>query len=106
MEIDIALLIANLLIIGTLTFVVFVPSLQASVGTFEFAVFYLLTTIGVGDGKALGFALVIHDISFILPILIVVMVCATWAITGQSNPGDPAKNLAVTNSFQVHLPSD
>jgi hypothetical protein len=50
------------------------------------AVFYLLTTIGVGDGDALGFALVIHAILFMPPILIAIMVFATWAITGRGNP--------------------
>lgn len=64
MNIDISLLVATLLVIGTLAFVALVPSLPASVGTFEFAVFYFLTNIGVGDGDALGFALVIHVILF------------------------------------------
>jgi uncharacterized membrane protein YbhN (UPF0104 family) len=86
MRIDISLLVATLLVIGTLTFVALVPSLPASVGTFELAVFYLLTTIGVGDGDALGFALVIHAILFMPPILIAIMVFATWAITGRGNP--------------------
>ena len=86
MRIDISLLVATLLVIGTLTFVALVPSLPASIGTFELAVFYLLTTIGVGDGDALGFALVIHVILFMPPILIAIMVFATWAITGRGNP--------------------
>ena len=85
MKIDISLLVATLLVIGTLTFVALVPSLPASVGTFEFAVFYLLTSIGVGDGEALGFALVIHVILFMPPILIAIMVFTTWAITGRRN---------------------
>ena len=54
MGIDILLLVATLLVIGTLTFVAFVPPQPTSVGTFEFAIFYLLSTIGVGDGGALG----------------------------------------------------
>ena len=86
MNIDISLLVATLLVIGTLTFVALVPSLPASVGTFEFAVFYLLTTIGVSDGDALGFALVIHVILFMPPILIAIMAFAAWAVTGRSNP--------------------
>jgi len=86
MNIEISLLVATLLVIGTLTFVALVPSLPASVGTFEFAVFYLLTTIGVGDGEALGFALVIHVILFMPPILVAVLAFATWAVTGRRNP--------------------
>ena len=106
MEIDISLLVATLLVIGTLTFVALVPSLPASVGTFEFAVFYLLTTIGVGDGDALGFALVIHAILFMPPILIAIMVFATWAITGKGKPTQLAPDPAAADSLQPHLPSD
>ena len=106
MEIDISLLVATLLVIGTLTFVTLVPSLPASVGTFEFAVFYLLTTIGVGDGDALGFALVIHAILFMPPILIAIMVFATWAITGKGKPTQLAPDPAAADSLQPHLPSD
>lgn len=106
MGIDISLLVAILLVIGTLTFVALVPSLPASVGTFEFAVFYLLTTIGVGDGDALGFALVIHAILFMPPILIAVMVFATWAITGRGKPTQLASDLLAAKSLEPQLPSD
>ena len=108
MGIDINLLVATLLVIGTLTFVALVPSLPASVGTFEFAVFYLLTTIGVGDGDALGFALVIHVILFMPPILIAIMVFATWAVTGHGNPTRLAPGLLPTDPQQVqpHTPTD
>ena len=101
-----SLLVATLLVIGALTFVTLVPSLPASVGTFEFAVFYLLTTIGVDDGKALGFALVIHAILFIPPILIAIMVFATWAITGKGKPTQLAPNLATADPSQSPIPSD
>ena len=101
MDIDISLLVATLLVIGTLTFVALVPSLPASVGTFEFAVFYLLTTIGVGDGEALGFALVIHAILFMPPILIAMMVFATWAITGRRKPASVTPDPLTVD----HLPS-
>ena len=106
MDIDISLLVATLLVIGALTFVTLVPSLPASVGTFEFAVFYLLTTIGVDDGKALGFALVIHAILFIPPILIAIMVFATWAITGKGKPTQLAPDLATADPSQSPIPSD
>ena len=106
MEIDISFLVATLLVIGTLTFVALVPSLPASVGTFEFAVFYLLTTIGVGDGDALGFALVIHAILFMPPILISIMVFATWAITGRGNPTRLESGPAAADSMQAQPPLD
>ena len=81
MDIDISFLVAILLMIGTLTFVALAPSLPASVRTFEFAVFYLLTTIGMGDGDAL----VIHVILFMPPILIAILAFATWAVTGRGD---------------------
>lgn len=84
MGIDISLLVATLLVIGTLTFAALIPSLPASVGTFEFAVYYFLATIGVSSGEALGFALVIHAILFLLPILIAVLVSGSWTLIGQS----------------------
>ncbi|RUA21064.1 MAG: hypothetical protein DSY79_08135, partial [Chloroflexi bacterium] len=101
---DISLLVATLLVIWTLTFVALVPSLPAAVGTFEFAVFYLLTTIGVGDGDALGFALVIHAILFMPPILIAIMVFATWAITGRGNPTRLEPDAATGDSMQPKPP--
>jgi len=98
MNIDISLLVATLLVIGTLTFVALVPSLPASVGTFEFAVFYLLTTIGVGDGDALGFALVIHVILFMPPILIAILAFGTWAVTGRRIPSPATADLLAADT--------
>ena len=80
MGIEISLLLATLLVIGTLTFVAVVPSLPASVGTFEFAVYYLLTAFGIGPVEALGYALVIHAIIFIPPILIALVVLVSWPL--------------------------
>ena len=80
MDIEISLLLATLLVIGTLTFVALVPSLPASVGTFEFAVYYLLTAFGIGPVEALGYALVIHAIIFMPPILIALVVLVSWPL--------------------------
>ena len=106
MDIDLSLLVATLLVIGTLTFVALVPSLPASVGTFEFAVFYLLTTIGVGDGDALGFALVIHVILFMPPILIAIMAIATWALTGHRSPAPTPGDLLPADPLPAQPPMD
>lgn len=80
MGIEISVLVATLLVIGTLTFVSLVPSLPASVGTFEFAVYYLLTAFGVGAVEALGFAVVIHAILFLPPILIALLMFANMSL--------------------------
>ena len=106
MDIDLSLLVATLLVIGTLTFVALVPSLPASMGTFEFAVFYLLTTIGVGDGDALGFALVIHVILFMPPILIAIMAFATWAVTGHRRPVTAPSDPLAADPLPAQPPKD
>ncbi len=105
MGIDISLLVATLLVIGTLTFVALVPSLPASVGTFEFAVFYLLTNIGVSDGDALGFALVIHVILFMPPILIAILAFATWAVTGRRSRSNVTADLPTAETLPAQPPS-
>jgi len=64
----------------------------------------------VGDGDALGFALVIHVILFMPPILIAIMVFATWAVTGHGNPTRLAPDLLPTDPRQAqphtHTPTD
>ena len=59
-----------------------------------------------GDGDALGFALVIHAILFMPPILISIMVFATWAITGRGNPTRLDPDIAATDSTQAQPPLD
>ena len=78
MGIEISVLVATLLIVGTMGFVGLIPSLPASVGTFEFAVYHLLQVFGVGPAEALGFGLVVHAIIFIPPIVIAVVVFGSW----------------------------
>ena len=111
MGIEVSLLVATLLVIGTLTFVALVPSLPASVGTFEFAVYYFLTSMGVGSAEALGFALIIHAILFLPPILIALVVFASWSLTGKSNKklrenADGAPGLASTETPAVQPQAD
>jgi len=91
MGIEISILLATLLVIGTMTFVALVPSLPASVGTFEFAVYYLLTAFGVDPVQALGYALIIHAILFIPPIIIALIVLIPWPLSRETaEPNLPA----------------
>ena len=78
MGIEISLLVATLLIVGTMGFVGVIPSLPASVGTFEFVVYQLLKAFEVGPAEALGFGLVVHAMIFIPPIVIAVIVFGSW----------------------------
>lgn len=112
MGVEISILLATLLVIGTLTFVALVPSLPASVGTFEFAVYYLLTAFGVGPVEALGYALVIHAILFIPPILIALLVLVTWPLKRKSANTDATTQIVASPSvdggdptvFPTHTP--
>ena len=104
MGIEISLLLATLLVIGTLTFVTLVPSLPASVGTFEFAVYYLLTAFGIGPVEALGYALVIHAIIFIPPILIALVVVVSWPLK-RSPPDRVTPSPLGASSSVVESPS-
>jgi hypothetical protein len=90
MGIEISFLLATLLVIATLTFITLVPSLPASIGTFEFAVYYLLTAFGVGPVEALGYALVIHAILFLPPILIAFLVVVSWPPKKRPHDARPA----------------
>jgi len=78
MGIEISVLVATLLIVGTMGFVGLIPSLPASVGTFEFVVYQLLKAFEVGPAEALGFGLVVHAMIFIPPIVIAVVVFGSW----------------------------
>ena len=108
MGIEISLLLATLLVIGTLTFVTLVPSLPASVGTFEFAVYYLLTAFGIGPVEALGYALVIHAIIFIPPILIALVVLVSWPLKRKSpetaTPSPSGSPSSVVESSSIPSP--
>ena len=73
MGIEISILVATLLIVGTMGFVGVIPSLPASIGTFEFAIYHTLKAFGVGSAEALGFGLVVHAIIFIPPIIIAIL---------------------------------
>ena len=109
MGIEISVLLATLLVIGTLTFVALVPSLPASVGTFEFAVYYLLTAFGIGPVEALGYALVIHAIIFIPPILIALVVLVSWPLSKRAKdaliPGPSDASSSPVESAPVSPPS-
>jgi len=94
MGIEISILLATLLVIGTMTFVALVPSLPASVGTFEFVVYYLLTAFGVGPVEALSYALVIHAILFLPPIILGLPVLISWKSKGAA--ADPEKAAAAS----------
>lgn len=72
MDLGISPVVATLTILGTLYFTTSVPSLPAGLGTFEFAVVYVLKLFDVDQAAAFSFAVVIHAVVFLPPIVVAV----------------------------------
>ncbi len=70
MDLGISPVVATLTILGTLYFTTSVPSLPAGLGTFEFAVVYVLKLFDVDQASAFSFAVVIHAVVFLPPIVV------------------------------------
>lgn len=104
MEVPISYLQATLLVIGVMPFVPLIPSLPASLGTFEFAMYYLLTTFGVGPAEALGFALAIHAILFLPPIVLGAVVLISWP-SGKRSVGAALSAVAAAELQRPGAPS-
>ena len=60
---------ATLVIMGTIFFATSVPAAPAAIGTFEFAVVYVLEFFGVNRESGFGFAVITHVVFFLPPTL-------------------------------------
>ena len=60
---------ATLVIMGTIFFATAVPAAPAAIGTFEFAVVYVLEFFGVNRESGFGFAIITHAVFFLPPTL-------------------------------------
>ena len=69
-DLDISLTTATLVIMGTIFFATAVPSAPSAIGTFEFAVIYVLEFFGVEREAGFGFAVLTHAVFFLPPTLI------------------------------------
>ena len=61
---------ATLVIMGTIFFATAVPAAPAAIGTYEFAVVYVLDYFGVEQSASFGFAVVTHAVFFLPPTII------------------------------------
>lgn len=61
---------ATLVIMGTIFFATAVPAAPSAIGTFEFAVVYVLELFGVSREDGFGFAVVTHAVFFLPPTII------------------------------------
>ena len=66
-DLSITPVVATAVIMGTLYFATAVPAAPAAIGTFEFAVVYVLETFGVTRESGFGFAVITHAVFFLPP---------------------------------------
>ena len=66
--------VATLAILGTLYFATALPALPAAVGTFEFAIVYVLRFFDVPQALAFSYGIVIHAVLFLPPIVVALAV--------------------------------
>ncbi len=96
MDLGISPFIATLTILGTVYFTTSLPALPAAVGTFEFAIVYVLRVFDVSQDMAFSYGVVIHAILFLPPIVVVMAALSNLGLgtlrkhpAGQSQELDP-----------------
>ena len=72
MGLGISMFVATVAILGTLYFSTALPGLPAAAGTFEFAVVYVLRAFDVPQEQAFSYAIVLHAVVFLPPIVVAV----------------------------------
>ena len=68
-DLPITVTTATLVIMGTIFFATAVPAAPAAIGTFEFAIVYVLEFFGVNRESGFGFAVITHLVFFLPPTL-------------------------------------
>lgn len=64
---------ATMVIMATIFFATAIPAAPSAIGTFEFAVVYMLGLFGVSHEQAFGFAVITHAVFFLPPTLVAVL---------------------------------
>ena len=77
MDLGVSPFVATLTILGTLYFATALPALPAAVGTFEFAIVYVLKFFDVPQTLAFSYGIVVHAVLFLPPIVVALVVCFT-----------------------------
>ena len=72
MDLGISAFVATLAILGAIYFTTTLPGMPASVGTFEFAIVYVLKLFGVDQAPAFSYAIGLHVILFVPPMLVAI----------------------------------
>lgn len=69
-DLPISPMTATLVIMGTIFFATSVPAAPSAIGTFEFAIVYVLEFFGIDREASFGFAIVVHAVFFLPPTII------------------------------------
>ena len=69
-DLDMSILALIIVSLAVIFFTDWIPALPLAVGSFEFVALHLLGLWGVADATAIGFAIMLHAIFFIPPIVI------------------------------------
>ncbi len=73
LQLSITPVTATMVIMATIFFATAIPGAPSAIGTFEFAVVYILSVFGVEHESAFGFAIITHAVFFLPPTLMAVM---------------------------------
>jgi len=99
MDLGISPFQATIAILGSLYVATSLPALPAAVGTFEFGVVYVLKLFNIDAEAAFSFALVIHAILFLPPIIVALIYLPTVGLS-IFKPRHAVDNLRQPNSPQ------
>ncbi|MCI0441072.1 MAG: flippase-like domain-containing protein, partial [Chloroflexi bacterium] len=73
LNLGISAMTATLVIMGTIFFATSVPAAPSAIGTFEFAVTWMLGFFGVEHEASFTFAVIIHAVLFLPPTIIAIV---------------------------------
>ena len=86
-RLDISPVTATLVIMGTIFFATAVPAAPSAIGTFEFAVVYVLDLFGVERESGFGFAVITHAVLFLPPTIMAALFLPREGIGSVRNLG-------------------
>ena len=98
MGLGISPFVATLAILGTLYFATALPGLPSAVGTFEFAIVYVLKFFGVEQAPAFTYGLMIHAVLFLPPIVVAI---ALFSAIGFGSLKDRASTKPLVEGHRV-----
>ena len=102
MGLGISAFVATLANLGTIYFTNALPALPAAVGTFEFAIVYVLKFFGVPHALAFSYGVVIHAVLFLPPIVVAMAVFSSIGVR-PLRQGDSMRSLDESRAVSVDV---